>query len=163
MLCNLPAHVLCNTEGCFASENMNNARGESWPLVQRSYIKFTRYQSRWHNICFVMNVFFFIQGCSALCRVQTFSPCMVILGNKQSFLSVTRLSYSLAWFYMLFPHHSEDPDKNKYYYVWGSYMTSKLAVFINGNWCKSMRCIWHQQLLLFELDNHQNICRKSDS
>ena len=56
MPCSLPVHVLCNREGCFASENMNNARGESWPLVQRSYIKFTCYQSRWHSICFVMNV-----------------------------------------------------------------------------------------------------------
>lgn len=56
----LPVCVLHNTEGCFASENMNNARSESWPLVQRSYIKFTCYQSRWHNIRFVLNVFFLL-------------------------------------------------------------------------------------------------------
>lgn len=58
MPCSLPVHVLCNREGCFASENMNNARSESWPLVQRSYIKFTCEQTRWRSICFVMNLFF---------------------------------------------------------------------------------------------------------
>lgn len=126
MSCSLPVHVLCNTEGCFASENMNNARSESWPLVQRSYIKFTCYYSRWHNICFVMNVFSFHEELHSGIFACVTKDCR---GNENSFLSVW-LPWALhtLQFYSLKTHRTMKDKQTSKPQSLCSQMFDKLAV-----------------------------------